>query len=157
MGTRADFYIEKKDKSLEWLGSISFDGYEIDNVEGSKTPRQYKSRLKSFLKNRDDATFPEQGWPWPWDNSKLTDEIYIFAKDRIYQKFERGAPGHNDHTIPMRFIPYPIKFDKEGEIKIPKTVKTVYLPDMKDRKNVAIGKRSGLIVASISPNDINIT
>lgn len=65
MGTRADFYVAKKEnpENMEWLGSIAWDGYAIDEVESAKNEEEYRNLLDNFLKNRDDSTFPEMGWP----------------------------------------------------------------------------------------------
>jgi hypothetical protein len=78
MGTRADFYLGKG-KDAEWLGSIAWDGSEIDNqIRGCKSPEAYRHAVESFLKERDDATWPKDGWPWPWDDSGITDCHYWF-------------------------------------------------------------------------------
>jgi hypothetical protein len=88
MGTRADFYIGTRDfKQYEWLGSITWDGYPDGNPEPlfNKKPL-ILSPTKHFFKNmneikkecHDHYTEPEEGWPWPWETSKLTDYTYIF-------------------------------------------------------------------------------
>lgn len=67
MGTRADFYVGKG-KDAEWLGSIAWDGGDIDNqIRECQSPEAYRHAVESFLKERDDATWPKDGWPWPWE------------------------------------------------------------------------------------------
>jgi integrase len=31
--------------------------------------RAFRKAVKEFFAGRDDATLPEQGWPWPWEDS----------------------------------------------------------------------------------------
>lgn len=79
MGTRADFWIWGEQP--EWLGSVGWDGYEwaeepthpIHRVMDEATYRQV---VAGILADRDDATLPEQGWPWPWETSETTDYAY---------------------------------------------------------------------------------
>ncbi len=86
MGTRADFYISRGDDAV-WIGSIAWDGYPdgIPKALLEATDREvYRRIVNEFLQDRDDATFPEDGWPWPWDDSQLTDFAYAFEKDAVY-------------------------------------------------------------------------
>ena len=76
MGTRADFYIGK-----EWLGSVGWDGYPegiSEYILSAQTRGEFKGEVMSFLLQRDDATFPKQGWPWPWNDSNTTDYAYVW-------------------------------------------------------------------------------
>lgn len=153
MGTRADFYIVKtKTGTPKWLGSIAWDGNEIGNVEEAKTKLQYLGRIKKFLNGRDDSTYPENGWPWPWRNSKITDECYVFVEDKnkIYRLIDYKG-DHNDSAIPARFCPINVNYlDKEYDVKeIVRGEIEMVMPDMKEVMNVSFGKNSGLIVLSI--------
>jgi len=129
MGTRADFYVGTG-PDAEWLGSLAFDGYRIDEMEerhADKTAdnaecwaiktataeQAYRDAVAKLLKLNDDATTPDQGWPWPWENSHTTDYAYAFV-DGACKSFPWG--------------------------------KGAEWPDMTDRKNTTFGKRSGLIV-----------
>lgn len=151
MGTRADFYLKKQDE-LTWLGSIAWDGYEIGKVAKSKTEQQFIDNLNEFLAERRDATIPSQGWPWPWDNSKLTDECWLFNCDdnSMYRAFEYEG-DYKDNTTPYLFlkgVKQP-KFDEEKQDFIkPKKYLSVIMPDMAAIKNVNMGSRSGLLVIS---------
>ena len=160
MGTRADFYL-KNDDNLEWLGSIAFDGYDIDDVSKASTKTEFKKLLKDFLDNRDDSTYPENGWPWPWNNSKLTDEIYVFVNDirdgfnrivgygEVWRAFNRGGCDYRDHTEPLNFAPVnemPKFNDEKDEYETPTRSMEMCVPDMSNLKNVTLGKKSGLIV-----------
>jgi hypothetical protein len=84
MGTRADFYIKegKHLKQEDWKGSIAWDGYPDGiptSLKKAKTKQGFMKALTAFLKKRDDATYPKEGWPWPWDNSGTTDYAYVFT------------------------------------------------------------------------------
>lgn len=161
MGTRADFYIMEDDK-LEWLGSIAWGGYDIGNVAKATTKTEYRTLLGEFLGSRDDSTYPDDGWPWPWENSKLTDEIYIFIAGeqpfgvfgRVWRKFYEQDIVYNykDHTLPLKFTPIDEKhiYNKETyEYEQPKRYLEICVPDMSHLKNVTLGKRSGLMVFKI--------
>ncbi len=166
MGTRADFYIGRGEDA-EWLGSIAFDGYpegltplletthplyqgsaSILHDQGrwpagkglldASTEPEYRERLARFFLYRDDVTLPEQGWPWPWENSGLTDYAYAFDDGKVWNSgfgdcwtTEKDAdPDEHKHTDAC--------------------VRTTF-PDMKSRQNVTFGKRSGLIVLGGGP------
>lgn len=128
MGTRADFYVGTGTEA-EWLRSIAFDGYRIDEMEEkhanggdnlacwqiktAKSEDEYRAAVATLLAINDDATLPEHGWPWPWNDSTTTDYAYAFSGG-VCKTFSwgRGADW----------------------------------PDMSERKNVTFGPRSGVIV-----------
>lgn len=140
MGTRADFYA-----GSEWLGSLAFDGYRIhemeekhaskseDNaccwrVKTATTEAEFRQAVADLLKINDDTTTVEQGWPWPWVNSRKTDRAYIFdgSKTVAYAWGNEIVPGDDEAEGPE---------PKDG------------WPDMSSRQNVVIGtKRDGVIV-----------
>jgi hypothetical protein len=136
MGTRADFYVGRGPEA-EWLGSIAWDGYPegIDHyvLEGI-TEDDYRRAVERFLSDRGDATRPEDGWPWPWDDSGTTDYAYAFDGDTVYaspfgRDWFRALNGESDDDDYV-----------DGG-------KTAIFPDMSERKNVQLaGKRSGTIV-----------
>jgi hypothetical protein len=105
MGTRADFYLLKEKTELQWVGSIAWDGYEIDGVEMATSEQGYLNIIQQVMSRRKDFTSPEKGWPWPWNNSKLTDEVYVFADGVVWRQF--GDYGsHEDHTTPAPFAKF---------------------------------------------------
>lgn len=123
MGTRADFYMGR-DAAAEWLGSIAWDGMDIpDEIREAKTAEEYRQAVAEFLSGRDDATLPEMGWPWPWDDSGTTDCSYWFFEGRTWEEDD----GHYASARPWR-----------GD--------RIEYPDMSARKNVTLGARSGVIV-----------
>lgn len=82
MGIRADFYVGKN-KEAEWIGSVAYGGYKFDEnkkhpIAMAKTEEEYRKAVESELSKRDDATTPEMGWPWPWNDSGMTDYAYYF-------------------------------------------------------------------------------
>jgi hypothetical protein len=141
MGTRADFYVGKG-KDAEWLGSIAFDGYR-DNIDAQilhcTSPEAFRHAVAAFLAERDDATLPEQGWPWPWDDSGTTDCSYWHfdgvtwdERRKHYTPCNEAEPEDDE------------QYDKWLEGREP-----VQFPNMSSRQKVTFGKRSGLIVIGL--------
>lgn len=145
MGTRADFYVGRG-KDAEWLGSIAWDGYpagltpdshnatkkeDIPNtpVLIAKTEGEYRFAVNTLLASREDATRPEQGWPWPWNNSATTDYAYAFDDGQVWgTQFGKGW---------WPAIAEPKEHDDEANVEF---------PDMSSRKATTLGPRSGLLV-----------
>lgn len=141
MGTRADFYLGKG-KDAEWLGSIAWDGSEIDEQIRSCTgPEAYRHAVESFLKERDDATWPKDGWPWPWDDSGTTDCSYWHFDGRTWEA------AHGDVYVRCD-QPYPHD-DEAAEAELLKNSAHIEYPNMKDKQNVTWGKRSGVMVVGL--------
>ena len=137
MGTRADFYIGIG-AGAEWLGSIAWDGYPegIDElILHAKSEKGYLLALDEFFKARDDVTLPENGWPWPWEDSHTTDYAYCFVGQTV-QAYRLGK-GPFDPT------------DEPEELD--DNIIGVF-PDMSNLQNVAFGPRSGLIVLTLKPD-----
>jgi hypothetical protein len=132
MGTRADFYVGRG-PDAEWLGSIAFDGYPDGNPEpvlDAQSEESYRALVGRVLdEERDHATLPEMGWPWPWETSATTDFAYAWDDGVWISPFGRQWVKAND-------------YDPEVELE----GKSAEFPDMTDRKNVTLGPRSGLIV-----------
>lgn len=87
MGARADFYVGTGNDA-EWLGSVAFDGYEWAEdpecfIMQAKTEDEFRAVVANMLNKRDDATYPNDGWPWPWNDSKLTDFTYFFDNGTV--------------------------------------------------------------------------
>lgn len=158
MGTRADFYVAKPD-GLEWLGSIAWDGYEIDHVSLAPTEDQFRQSVAEFFAGRNDVTLPERGWPWPWNDSRLTDYAYVFvdgtgvvyrAGDKYHQEFPDD--GSCRAYVSKRLIDNPPKdwvFDDYWGYEKLATVETRYIyPDMTAHQRVRMDAGSGLIVVT---------
>lgn len=95
MGTRADFYVGRGD-SLEWLGSIAWDGYPDPPGHPSalgrvSTEAEYRDAVETMLAVRPDATRPADGWPWPWPTSATTDFAYSFHAGNVIVSNFGGA------------------------------------------------------------------
>lgn len=153
MGTRADFYIQTSKPLPEYLGSIAWDGQEIDGVEKAKTEKEYRELLTAFLDDRDDATYPKDGYPFPWRTSKLTDETYLFADNKVWKMYKYDG-NHDDPLTPAYFCWFEDKTcdDNYEEIE-PKHSLKVYLPDMEVIKNVQLGgRKSGIILIQSNSN-----
>lgn len=137
MGSRADFYIGRGEDA-EWIGSIAFDGYPEGiphKILHSITEQSFRVTVAEELQSRDDATHPDEGWPWPWEDSHTTDFAYAFDDGAVRiacfgtgwwtaEEVARVDADDRDH----------------GERCV--------FPDMSDRKNVAApgSKRSGVLV-----------
>lgn len=141
MGTRADFYVQESDATLNWLGSIAWDGYPegIDApVMDAKSGDEFRAALSDFFAKRDDVTLPAQGWPWPWNTSDTTDYGYVLIESRgvFYCPFGHDVFAANAEP------------DEDGE-RVPVADLQFAYPGMADRKNVALGSnRSGVIIVS---------
>lgn len=146
MGTRADFYVGRGEQA-EWIGSIAWDGYpdgitpygtnawpEGGHLFDAVTEQQFRERVVQFFAGRDDVTLPDQGWPWPWEDSRTTDYAYALDDGRVWAScfgHEWFDPRHEPQD------------DDEGP-----TAKVAVFPNMKDRQRVTFGKRSGVIVVT---------
>lgn len=153
MGTRADFYIGRG-SDAEWLGSIAMDGYRggiAGYILKAKTEANYRKAVDVFLQSRDDATFPKDGWPWPWDDSGTSDCSYWFFDGKCWDAhgayMADNTTGADDIFLPCDVAKSEFTND-DGDF-LPEKVKDapiVEYPDMSARKNVTLGRRSGLIV-----------
>lgn len=82
MGTRADFYVGTG-RSAEWLGSIAMDGHPDTHARPllrASSEEEFRSAVSAILERESFmATTPDQGWPWPWDDSRTTDFAYSWG------------------------------------------------------------------------------
>lgn len=146
MGTRADFY-DSKGPDAEWLGSIAWDGYPggIDKaILAAKDGVSYQAACANFIKERDDGTTPDLGWPWPWKNSGTTDYAYAFNGGKVWISCFGSAwfeEGFED-------------WDEENECEIEPPGPPAQFPDMSGQKHSAAAgsKRSGIMTISV-PTD----
>ncbi len=76
---RADFYIGI-DGDAEWLGSIVYDGNPetMGKIFRAKTKKKFRKRVAARIAGVDHGTTPDQGWPWPWATSMLSDYAYAW-------------------------------------------------------------------------------
>ncbi len=150
MGTRADFYIRIKKSpekpEMKWLGSVAWDGYPSGFDDGpglialtSTSEKEFAAAVEEMLIERDDATFPSKGWPWPWKDSCTTDYAYVFYEGKVLG-FCFGCPFNLQELLKNE--------EQEDDFWDSEKVDG-YFPDMTAHKNVAYGNRSGLISISI--------
>ena len=145
MGTRADFYIGRG-KGAEWIGSIAWDGYPdgiAPAVLAATTEDTFRSEVSTFLSLRKDGIVPSDGWPWPWNNSQLTDYSYALDGGKVY----RTPFGHGwvDPQILM--------CDQEDDF----TVEKVDFPDMSAlTNNPPIGSLKSGVMAFVGVNPVEI-
>lgn len=149
MGTRADFYVGKG-KDAEWLGSIAWDGYETtDRIENATTEKEYRLAVDEFLKSRDDATLPNQGWPWPWNDSKLTDCSYWFFDNKVYEEYGYPEKYYKPVLTKMPDEAFESEENEKTWADAQNFERCLEYPDMSAVKNVTMGGRSGLMVLSV--------
>lgn len=145
MGTRADFYAGR-DETAEWLGSIAWDGDSLDDegaIEGAKDEASYRAAVAAFLATREDATTPDLGWPWPWDDSGTSDCSYWFFGGALHQETQDHYTLRNDPATP-----------EWGKVEDEDAAYAAWLkdkpaikhPNMKHIQNVDLGKRSGIMI-----------
>ena len=131
MGTRADYYVGTG-KDAEWIGSIAWDGYPAGiagAIKEAQNEALFRHAVAEFLRGRDDATIPTDGWPWPWKDSSMTDFAYAFDGERVLcSRF--GSPW-------QAAMEYEDREEDLGKVKF---------PDMTDVQKVTFGPQSGLIV-----------
>lgn len=141
MGTRADFYT-RKDGQMKWLGSQGWDGYPEginEKLLGATDEAEYEQIVNQYLSNRKDATFPKDGWPWPWNDSRTTDYAYIFENGKVMSSCF-GGPLFD-----------PLKEEEESDEEGKDNAKMEgYFPDMKDIQNSAYDNRSGALFISVA-------
>lgn len=115
MGTRADFYIGRGLRA-EWIGSIAWDGYpnneDLGDVIRARSEAKFRRSVKA-LETRNDFTSPSQGWPWPWENSHLTDYAYAYEEGVEHGEVWATCFGY-DWFDPLR--PQP-EWEEDGEKK----------------------------------------
>jgi len=81
MGTRADFYIGIKEP--KWIGSLYKDGHPWNipcKLLIQTNATMYEELVVDFLAMRS-GVIESVGhfWPWPWEDSRMTDYSYFFA------------------------------------------------------------------------------
>jgi hypothetical protein len=138
MGTRADFYVGRG-KKAKWLGSIAWDGYPgglpKSLLMAKQSEEHFRMEVAKELATRGDATFPEMGWPWPWNDSHTTDYAYAFEDGKVWTS-----------CFGCEWVD-PLLSDKELNDAIDNAKeKAAIFPDMLGIKNVNWGKRSGIII-----------
>ena len=108
MGTRSDYYVKRKSGTLEWIGSLEFNGWRVDKtwkgdktdplvlkIRKAKTAKDFRKTVKRLLDaewnrliemnyNPTSAVFyPDGGWPWLWATSATTDYTYVFERGKL--------------------------------------------------------------------------
>src|SRR5271157_1998376 len=141
MGTRADYYIGTDEKA-EWLGSTAYDGYPEgvpQDLVKATTKEQFIEELNKIFAEQAHATKPEHGWPWPWEDSRTTDFAYAWDDANHAVMVSRfGRPY-------MPVTEY-LAMDEAASDAYYAIGHTQVFPDMKDRQNVTLGPRSGMLV-----------
>jgi len=97
--------------------------------------QSYKDFVRGFLAGRKDGTFPEMGWPWPWEDSRTTDFAYAFDDGVVWTS-----------CFGSEWVNY---LENQGKEELFENLpETAIFPNMKKIQKVTLGKRSGVIVFS---------
>lgn len=149
MGTRADFYIaESLDDadSFTWLGSVSYDGDpdRKPRLFDATSKNDYIAATKYYLDHpMAGGVYPEEGWPWPWEDSQISDFAYVWIENgepSTYPNIPEGTVYiltyvRLGHTKTKRWVDhenYELKFsDNDSVVSF-----EAHLPDMSSIKNV---------------------
>ncbi len=129
MGTRADFYIGIG-PDAEWMGSLAFDGYRIDDA-----------------KKTDDVNDPDGTACWAIKSAATADDfrsavakLLSFNSDATSPEQGWPWPWADSHTTDYAYA------FVDGACKAFPWGKGADWPDMRERQNVTLGHRSGMIV-----------
>jgi hypothetical protein len=151
--TRADFYVGEG-PDADWLGSIAFDGYaaavdmDAPRIFAASTEAEYRNAVSQFLVERDDATMPEEGWPWPWETSGATCCAYTWMDGHVWGS-SMGRPWFliqddlDCYGEPRDPSDEP-EMDPDREKKIVRGAPV--FPNMRDRTHVRWDRGPGLTV-----------
>lgn len=86
MPTRCDFYVGDG-PGAEWLGSYSFDGQPVElgkAILRATSENEYREAVLRDLMERPDGILPEEGWPWPWNDSYITEYAYSWIHGALW-------------------------------------------------------------------------
>lgn len=141
MGTRADFYIKEKEKTI-FLGSTLWDGYPNGIIEdykilSIKNDKDFKSKISKMIVEKEGNLGK---WCFPWDDSKTTDYTYIFncEDNKIYASCYGSKPILLENYKGDEFED---DYDKEKSKKLKKL--DFEFPDMRDKYEKG---KSGFII-----------
>jgi len=101
------------------------------------TREQFEALVDKRLAHRDDGTRPEQGWPWPWEDSRTTDFSYAFDDGQVFT----ACFGYEWMTVTEAL-------DPERDRAVAGKTSCIF-PDMTARKNVTYGPRSGVMILKV--------
>jgi hypothetical protein len=83
MGTRADFYIDNRG-DMTWLASMFKDAHPWNIplvILAQVNPTMFTEQLFDWLEESS-INHQDTKWPWPWEDSRLTDYSYIMDDER---------------------------------------------------------------------------
>lgn len=137
MGTRADFYVGIG-ANAEWIGSTSYDGDPRGlgaGPLGASSETEFRAAVEEMLADPDLLTTrPEEGWPWPWRDSRTSD--YAYAWDP-----ERGAVASGGRAwVTKRQLE-----DDSDCIYVGPKLLDDEVPDMSKHKKADVFAKSGLM------------
>lgn len=137
MGTRADYYLGRDGT---WLGSIAWDGYPAGqpaDLLAATTEAEYQEALAGLLERKDASIPAVHGWPWPWEDSALTDYAYAYEDGAVWVCRFDGPWHPAGEELPDEEPKGSHAWPLHGGVA----------------QEVTLGPRSGLIVATVKRED----
>lgn len=86
MGTRADFYVRegKGADGLRWIGSVAYDGdWGRKWFGGIDSQSDFEVRCRKLAEDPKTGCKVEDGWPWPWETSDMSDLAYVWDSEKV--------------------------------------------------------------------------
>jgi hypothetical protein len=114
-------------KDAEWLGSITNNGFPDrlpPMIMNAATEQEYRAGVRSLLELRADSHKPVDGWPWPWDDSTMTDFAYAWDGQVLGTCF--GGPWMTPNDEP----PDEAAYITRGKVVFPRIERKPYEPKM---------------------------
>jgi len=104
MGTRADFYIDDLG-DMTWIASIYRNGQPWNiplELLAQVNQVMFTEELYWFLEKVRDDYAGNRTWPWPWEDSRMTDFSYILdcekGKANAIPNFPRLGVKHGSKS-----------------------------------------------------------
>lgn len=117
MATRADFYTMDKDGKLILIGCTS-NNYSGDFEEATNINDYLKSVRELMAENNS----IEGKWYWPWTNSHITDEVFIFKSTPKWYNKNRGVLlskvyVHNCPDTHLYFAKFDVRYSEKYQLE----------------------------------------
>lgn len=86
MATRADFYVLDVENQFKFVGSTVNEYY--GDFEKATNLNDYLKSVKEILKENQSI---EGKWYWPWKNSNISDEVFVFKLTPSFFNKNKGV------------------------------------------------------------------
>lgn len=115
------------------------------------TEEAFRAAIAEHVAVRDDFTSPDEGWPWPWNDSEITDYAYAFDDGKVWGYgppwFDVAAQlAETPEESEARIERANAEYEKTGYVRPEDRNNPFPFPDMSARKNVQRGSTKGGII-----------